>query len=181
MGPLMMPVLAIGQAVVGAVTAFATIGMARQQQKAANEAAARQLELQYKEIDRQQSEVNRIAQEQVSDRMRVANMELGTVRVAAMERGLSGYSMAMMARTIGYLEGVDLSRINKNRVANIEAGEAAKTSAKQGFINTVTIAANQAQAASTSAVLGMFGSGLQIAGGYYKDQQYLKSLQNKRA
>lgn len=180
MGPI-MPMLMIGQAVLGVVTGFAQMSQARAAQQAANEAATRQIKATYDEVSRQQKEVNRIAVEQASDRIRAANAELGTVRTSAGERGVSGTTMVSFARAIGALEGMDLSRIEKNRQSNIAAGEAAKRDAQNNYITAVTIAANQASAATTSAWLGMAGSGLQIGASYAGYQQRQSYYQNKRA
>jgi hypothetical protein len=174
---IILPILQIG---LGAITAFAQIGAANAQYQAQLEASNRQIEATYEEVARQQEEVNRVSQEQVSDRIKKANLELGTVRVLALERGVSGTTMIGLARHIGYLEGVDLSRIEKNREGNIEAGEAAKKNAQNRYFSEISIAANQKRVATTSAILGAVGSGLQIAGGYYQDQMYLKSLENSR-
>ena len=175
-----MPMLIIGQAVLGMVTGVAQMAQARSAQQAANEAATRQIKASYAEITRQQGEVNRIAVEQASDRMRAANAELGTVRTSAGERGVSGTTMTGFARAIGALEGVDLSRIEKNRQANIAAGEAAKRDAQNNYITTVNIAANQASAATSSAWLGMAGSGLRIGADYARWDASTAAAQNKR-
>lgn len=180
MGPILAPVLAIGQLALGAVTAFAQIGQANAMYQAQQEAANRQIEASYKEISRQQEEVNRIAVEQKSDRIRQANAELGTVRVSAGERGVSGGTMMAYARAIGALEGMDISRIEKNRESNIKAGEAAKVAAQNQYFSTLTIAANQTSAAKTSAFLGFVGSGLQIGSGLYKQSSVLGTLSNPK-
>lgn len=172
--------LAIAQAGVAIVGAFSQAANAKKQEKDAKKAAAEQTAETYVEIARQQGEVNRIAGEQVSDRIRAANAELGAARVAAGERGVSGTTMSAIVRNIGYLEGADLARIEKNREANIEAGESQKRSAKRGFFESVTIARNQAAAANTSAFLGAAGSGLQIAGNYFNQSAQLAAMQNRR-
>jgi hypothetical protein len=179
MGAGIMPILAVGQAVLGVVSGFAQISMARKQAQAQQDAATQQLKLSYKEISRQQEQVNETAQKQESDRVRAANAELGTMRVATAERGVSGTTVTAFARTIGFLEGVDLARIERNREANIEAGEFGKESALAGYHNSITIAQNQAQVSMVTAGLGMVGSGLNIAGNYYKDQQALQSKRNQ--
>lgn len=171
-----LPVIAIGQAVLGAVTMFAQKGAAEANAEAQFKAAARQAHASYKEITRQQEEVNRIAQEQVSDRVRAANQEMGALRVTAGERGASASTVVGLARTIAHLEGVDISRINKNRKSNIEAGEAAKEAARIGFVNTINLAQNQAEVEVLSAGLNFLGSGLQIAGGFVRDRAFLNSL-----
>lgn len=176
-----MPVLAVGQAILGVVSGFAQMGMAKKQASAQIQAAQEQLKYQYKEISRQQEQVNETAQSQISDRVRAANAELGTMRVSALERGVGGSTVMAFARTIGFLEGVDISRIDKNRQANIEAGELSKQAARAGYNSTVDIARNQAQVSTISATLGMVGSGLQIAGNYYKENQALNSMKNRAA
>jgi len=180
MGAAIMPALAIGQATMGVVGAVAQSSHAASQEASQKEAAVKQTQAAYAEVSRQQVEVSRVAQEQKSDRIRAANAELGAARVAAMERGVSGTTMSAIVRNIGYLEGADLSRIEGSRVANIEAGEAAKVNAKNGMIESVNIAANQRSVATTGAWLGAAGSGLSIAGNYFQSQQSLNSLQNNR-
>jgi len=171
-----LPVIAIGQAVLGAVTMFAQKGAAEANAEAQIRAATRQAEASYAEISRQQEEVNRIAQEQIADRVRTANQEMGALRVTAGERGASASTVVGLARTIAHLEGVDITRIDRNRKSNIEAGEAAKEVASVGMLNTIDLARNQAEVEVLSAGLNFLGSGLQIGGQYVRDQAYLDSL-----
>jgi hypothetical protein len=142
-------------------------GQANAEIEAANiraQQATQQAKAQYEEIDRQQREVNRIAEEQRADRVRKADQELGSLRVLAGERGLSGTTFFSMAQEVGYWSGLDISRINENRDANIAAGEASKKSAQQGALNTIQIAQNQAKVASHGVGLAAIGTGLQIVG-----------------
>lgn len=150
--------------------------MAAAQQDAANQQAA----LQYKEIVRQQEQVNQTAQEQQSDRIRKARQDLGTLRVVAGEQGLSGSSLTSQFMELGYAEGLDLSRIESNRQNNIDSGEASKAAARQGAINTITIAENQASAAKTSAMMGAVGSGLQIATSAWGKMETLNEMKNTK-
>lgn len=172
--------IAIGTAVVSAVTGFASISAARRQADTQAAAAEQQAKLQYQEINRQQGEVNRIAQEQESDRIRKARQELGTLRVVSGERGVSGNTFNALATELGYVEGLDLSRIESNRANNIQAGEAQKKATQQGALNTVDIAANQAKVATMSGVAGIVGSGLQIAGGVYQHNAQLQQQQQSQ-
>lgn len=172
--------LAVGQLALGAFGMFS-------QQKNAKDAADDQKEqlkqaarLTNIEVGRQQHEVNRIAAEQKSDRIRQANTDLAGARMSGMERGVSNATMSQFVRNVAYLEGADISRLERNRQSNIAAGEATKAKAKQGVIDGVNIANNQAAAATTSAWLGFAGSGLQIAGNYYNNQQQLSAAQNIR-
>lgn len=171
--------LAIVQGGLGIVNAFAQSSNAKKAERDANAANAKQTAETYIEIARQQGEVNRIASEQISDRVRAANADLGSARVAASERGVSGTTMDAITRNLAYLEGADISRIEKNRQANIAQGESQKRSAQNGFFESTTIAANQAATATTSAWLGAAGSGLAIAGNYFNTQSQLSAAQNR--
>ncbi len=177
MGPV-IPVIMIGMAVASAAMQF------QQQRAAANneskiaaiqaKQAVEQTNAQYAEIDRQEREVNRIAEEQRSDRMRTVRSELGTMRVLAGERGASDATTNALLGEVGYLAGLDLSRIEQNRKANIEAGEASKRAAQQGALNTIDIAKNQISVANKTIGLSLIGTGIQIAGavaGQYNDYQ----------
>lgn len=172
--------LAVAQAGIGIANGVAQWNNAKEAKDHTTDAAQKQTMATYAEVQRQAGEVNRIAAEQTSDRVRAANEELSTAKVAAMERGVSGTTMSSIVREIAYLEGADISRIESNRKSNIEAGEAAKASAKNGFLETINIAQNQLNVATTGAILGTVGSGLSIAGNYYANQQQLASLQNTR-
>jgi hypothetical protein len=172
--------LAIGSAVVGAAGSFASMGAARSSAQAQADAASDQAEFQYKEITRQQEQVNETAAEQKSDRMRKAAQELGTLRVLAGERGASGSTFTSLAQEIGYFEGLDLSRIDTNRKNNIASGEASKEAARMGAAQTVSIASNQAKVAGIAGGLNIVGSGLQIGSGYYGQQAQLNALKNQK-
>jgi hypothetical protein len=174
------PAVAIASAGIGVVSAMSQSAQAEQQAQDSKTAAAKQTAEIYSEVGRQQTEVNRIAAEQKSDRIRAANLELAATRVAALERGVSGTTMSALIRNLAYLEGADLTRVESNRLSNIEAGEATKRSAKNGYIESVTIADNQKAAAQTSAWLGAAGSGLQIAGNYFQNSSQLNAMQNRR-
>jgi hypothetical protein len=137
---------------------------ASQQADWAQEAANEQAQAQYKEIQRQQEEVNKTAEEQRSDRMRQARAELGTLTVMAGESGASGQTLGALAQDLGYTSGLDLSRIEQNRKANIEAGEASKVAARQGAQNAINIAANQKAVAQTQKRFSGYGAGIQFAG-----------------
>lgn len=176
--PIIGTGLAIAQVGLGVVNAFAQSSNAKKTEKDQKAALAKQTAETYIEIDRQQGEVNRIASEQVSDRVRSANADLGAARVAAAERGVSGTTMEAMTRNLAYLEGADIARIEKNRKSNIAAGESQKRSAQNGFFEGTNIAANQASVATTSAWLGAAGSGLSIAGNYFDTQSRLAASRN---
>ena len=148
--------------------------------------AVEQTTAQYVEVDRQQRKVNRIAEEQRSDRMRKAYSEMGTMRVLAGERGASSQTTNALLSEVGYLAGLDLSRIEQNRKANINAGEASKKAAHQGAVNVIDIAKNQSRVASKTVGMSLLGTGLQIAGdslntisGYMDRQAQLEAARNQ--
>jgi hypothetical protein len=132
---------------------------ALQAKQAANDAT-----MQIAEVDRQQGEVNRVAQEQKQDRMAATRRELGTLRVIAGEQGAAGSLQDAMVGEVGYFAGLDLSRIDANRKANIDAGQAQKKAASQGAKNMIDIAANQRKVANKTIGMAAIGAGVQIAG-----------------
>lgn len=178
--PVITTGLAIASTGIGIASAVSQQSAADQQAADQKAALAKQTAATYTEVDRQEREVSRVAAEQSSDRVRAADAELASARVASLERGSSGSTMMAIARQIGYLEGADLSRIETNRQSNIAAGEAQKVSAKNGYFEGVNIANNQKSVATTSAWLGAVGSGLSIAGNYFNNQQQLNAAQNLR-
>lgn len=164
-------VLSIGSAVMGVAQ---SMSQASQQQKLAQrqyqqqqEIAQRNYSLQTQEIERQQSEVSEIAQKQKAERIRVADQELGTLRVVAGETGSAGGTYAALVRELAFFEGMDLSTIEANRKRNIEKGQSEKEFARQGAMNTITIAKTQAdvQVANANATKwGAIGTALRIGG-----------------
>jgi hypothetical protein len=132
------------------------------------------------EVNRQESEGKRIATEQVSDRIRVADQQLGTARVTAGERGVSASTMRSFARAIGFVEGLDTGRIRAQNVQNIRAGTASKKNAEQGVFDSINIVNNQKAIATQSATLNFIGSGLNIAAGVYAHNAALNAAQNLR-
>src|SRR5688500_13366258 len=106
---------------IAAISAGMQYAQAREQAGHQAKAAEAQAEanntnadLQYRELDRQQNETNRVAQEERSDRMMRARQELGTLRVLSGERGASANTSGALLREVGYWEGVDLGRIEAN-------------------------------------------------------------------
>ncbi len=180
MGPVLPAIMIASSVAQGAMGFMQARSQAANEMKIASmqaKAAVEQATAQYAEIDRQQREVNRIAEEQRSDRMSKARQELGTIRVLAGERGASGQTTEALLGEVGYFAGLDLSRIEANRKANIDAGQAAKKAAQRGAINTVDIARNQSKVASKTIGMALLGTGLQIAGsvaGQVSDYQLQK-------
>lgn len=165
----MGPAIPAAMLAISAVSAGMKFMEAREQARYQAQAAVAQAEaanvnanLQYQEIDRQQRETSRVAQEQRSDRMMRARQELGTLRVLSGERGASATTSGALLREVGYWEGVDLGRIEANRKASIDAGEAQKKATYQNALNGITDANLTAKAASKSVKWAGIGAGLSI-------------------
>jgi len=150
-----------------AASAAMQMEQAQQAQDDANAAAAANYQMVAEENQRLMVENNEIAVEQKSDRLRDANLELGTLR-AASELGISDTSMTGLVVQMGYNEGLDLSRIEGNRRRQQDSLEASTKAGRTGYLNTTQRAANQANTARTNAALGFVSSGLQIKAGYDK-------------
>jgi HAMP domain-containing protein len=167
------------QIALSAVSSFAQASQAKKQAHATADAARDSANLRMSELTRQQEETNRVAREDRSDIMRRADQELGAIRVAAGEVGATDSSFARMVQELGYVEGLDLSRIESNRKARIDALQSAKTSTRQDYLNTTTQAFNQAKAATTNAILGFVGSALQIGASYNRQSRIEEIYRNR--
>lgn len=165
-----------------AVTSFVSAGMAS---KAANDqaaAAAESAQLAIDEQTRQQREQNRVSDEEKGDRARQADAELATMQVISGERGgLQTNTYARQTFELGYVEGADLSRIEANRKARIDAMQASKVAARQGAVNSIIEAKNTKTAAYVGAGLKTLSSAVQIGAGAYQQASYLDMLRNKGA
>lgn len=129
------------------------------------------------ELDRQQGEVNEASRQQKSDRIRMAEEELGFIRVASAEGGALGISATLEA---GYLEGLDLSRIEQNRKSDLSGIQAKKVNSAMGAQVSIDDAGSKAKAASRAAVMNTIGSGLQIAGNYQSQKRIEAAAKNTR-
>ena len=137
--------------------------IARQQAEAEYAAAKARAEAEYSEANRQIAEVQNQEIEEKSDLIRQANEQLGSLRAA--ETALSEGSLGNLFFESHYQNSADLVRITENVDKQVDAGRAAKAAASQGYINSVTIAKNNAQntlmranAASNAAVLQGIGT-----------------------
>lgn len=172
--------LAIGSVALSGVTSFVQAGAAHKQAEQAAQAAADTATHRMRELTRQQEEVQRIAREDRSDVMRRASQELGAIRVAAGEVGATDNAFLRMVQELGYVEGVDLSRIESNRRNQIEALQEEKKAVSQGYLNTTRQLFNQARVQKTQAVLGFVGSALQIGATYDYRSRQLEAMRNRR-
>jgi hypothetical protein len=162
--PFVMIGLAVMSAAMSVMQAKGSANAAAKSGAIQEKAAVQQTLAQYAEADRQEGQVNGVAEEQRSDRMRQATAELGTMRVLTGERGTSETTTNALLGEVGYYAGLDLSRIETNRLDNIAQGEAAKKAAQQGGQNTLDIVNNQISVANKTVGLSVLGAGLQIAG-----------------
>lgn len=157
--------LAIGSFVVGAAGQVASMNAAAANAAAEREAANAELQHVYAENQRQQQEVTRVAEEQVSDRQRQLNQELGTIR--ALDSGLSFGSRSRLMTETAYVGGQDQARIRRNAFSEIEAIQASSRAGRQRASNRITQANNQASSARTQGMIGIAGAGLQLGADIY--------------
>ena len=124
------------------------------------------------ELTRQQGEVNDQAREARSDRIRQAEADLARARVSAAE----GFgNLHREIAELGYVEGLDLSRIEGNRAGKIAALQADKNT----VVRNSTAQRDSAQRQSDSALmLGLMqagSAGVQI----YSHQKYLDAAEKR--
>ena len=171
--------LAIGGLALATVSSGVSMMQGAQAAQSQAAAAQRQFEFQDAELTRQQAEINRVAEEDKSDITRQADRTLGSIRAAAAELGASGStSYVRMLTELGGIEGLDLSRIERNRKEGVASAQSSKTTAAISGQNTVKQAQNKQTAKIADSVLGFVGTGLQIGKDYYRRQDELDRLQN---
>jgi len=110
----------------------------------------------------------------VSDRVRLANRELGALTVMMGEQGVSTSSIAGLSTDSAYTTGMDISRVNASRDNQIESLQAAKRAGQQGYLNSTTLAYNQGAAAVANANANAIGA---VSGGV---SSYGKNTASKR-
>lgn len=126
------------------------------------------------ELTREQQEVNRIAREEKSDRMRQAEADLARARSAAAE----GFGMLHReVAELGYLEGLDLSRIESNRAAKVASLQSQKVAQSMGAANARSSAEATSRNAMTSAFIGTISSGVQIKA---RESQIAKEIERAK-
>lgn len=140
-----------------------------------------------REGTRQQGRVNDIAVEQKGDRKRLSDREESTIEVMAAERGLSESTRARMSTAEAYAEGLDLSRIEDNRVEDIEAIQAHKQKGyimAQSSLRTIEAKHDAAQSSIRNqmigSITGFLGSGLQIGMKWEQGQRAIARSRNTR-
>jgi hypothetical protein len=84
----------------------------REQQRARDEAARRQVQ----ELSRQQRRADLVAQEEKSDVARLADKRTGELIALAADGGQTVAGLARLAGAVGGIRGLDVARIESNRV-----------------------------------------------------------------
>ena len=173
--------LAVGGLALGAVSAGTQTFMSSQHAAAQADAAKLNFDFRNAELTRQQSEINRVAEEDKSDIVRQAEQALGAIRVAASEVGATGSTSFMrMLAEVGAAEGRDLSRIERNRKESVASVQASKRAAAVSGQNVVRQAQNEQTAGIVDATLGFIGTGLQIGTGYHRRRVDLELAKNRK-
>lgn len=149
---------AILAVVIAAASAAAQAAAAKQQARVIVQAAEDDNVLIQNEFTRQQVEVERVSEEAKSDVVRRADAQLGTLFASVGELGSSTSTIQRLVAEIGGFEGLDLSRIESNNRADVEALQARKVAASQGSTNVIA-------GATRAAANAQIGAGIQFAGG----------------
>lgn len=109
------------------------------------------------ELSRQQEEASQIAAEKKGDRARMADRETSTLRAIMAEKGgLQTANYDSLIGQIGYFEGMDFGRIDKNLDGEIQSLQSQKERAATG-------AAQQIGLNNREALNMKIGAGLQLA------------------
>lgn len=125
----------------------------------------------YNETTHRETKINEAAQAESSDRVRQANRELGTLRVAAGEMGATATSSHLMAGGFGFAEGLDLGRIESNRVERGRAERTSNTQQRQVYKERTRAAYRRARNARTNIFFTAAGSALQLGSSMYSSYQ----------
>jgi len=140
------------------------------------EIARRNAQMQNDEILRQERQALEETVQRQQDRQRVANAELGTLRVLQGEMGMTGLSFDRLLLENSYGEGLDLTRMATGYKRALERGEADRANVASVFDAAVRSqgaqlmqAQSQARSAGMSSLIGGLGSAIQIGTGWYTD------------
>jgi Zn-dependent metalloprotease len=170
----------IGITVAAAAAAAAQQAAAASAAARATEKAARaNNEIAQEELSRQQTEVQEAEQEEKSDRMRQADRELGSLRVAEDQLGLTSTAFLGFVNEVAAIEGIDLARISDNAEEQRAALQSRKEAVAQDAINNINQANIQASNDKNKAVVGAVGSSLQISRGILRDDPEFNNAGNK--
>lgn len=138
--------------------------------------AQRNAQMQNDEVLRQERQALEETVQQQMDRQRVANAELGTLRVLQGEMGMTGLSFDRLLLENSYGEGLDLTRMATGYGRALERGEADRANIAAGFDAAargqgaqLMQVQSQARSAGMSSLIGGLGSAVQIGTGWYTD------------
>lgn len=129
------------------------------QQQARN----RQVELQRAELLRQTERESEIAQEQKSDRARELDRVIGTAIAAAADGGRTPMSLAAVAGAEGAVAGLDIRRIESNRME----GARARRAESVAMLEENRAAADLTAQRQKTNTIGFFGKAASTVGGYF--------------
>lgn len=184
--------IALGSLALTAVGTFAAVGSANRQQAQQQQIAQQQYaaadaeyELNNKQIAGQRDDVNEVAAEEKSDRMRRAIYELGALQTGVSESGLGIATGSRIEAEAAYAGGVDLSRIESNRQrrqgnldTQAEQVRLNREARVQSTYQNLQVVGANTQAAKTGAVLGGVGASLQVGDRLYSSYQTQKYREN---
>lgn len=165
--------LAIGSFALASVGTFVSVQQQASAAKHNAAAAAEAARIRDAELTRQQGQANEAAHEKKSDTVRRAEQMLGALNVASAENGLSTSTFDRMVAEIGYAEGLDLSRIERDRADTLSALQASKQSGSFSAASTIEAESLKMQNAGLGSALSIIGSGLQIGSSAYYRQESL--------
>ena len=123
----------------------------------------------YEENNRRMGNVRQGEADQKSDRVRQAEYEMGTLVATVGEVGITEGSAAALAREIGGMEGIDLSRISRSATEAIHTIEVDNDNARLGHKQATTAAFEAAKAARSSMYYGGLIGAAQIGSSIYSD------------
>lgn len=170
--------LMVGGIATSALGTFAQMSMSKSAAKAEYAAAQESLRLQYEEADRQSLDLQNKTQEDIADRVRVANREMALARVVHGEQGLSGSTMNRALAAISYAEGTDVSRIKYGYNQGQDALHAQKRAGAVDFTNRTVTAKNRARSEIISSGIGFASTAFSIGGKAYSNAKVERDATN---
>lgn len=165
--------VAMAQMVVGAVQAIDANGRAQDAYGRTIQTTKKALNEVYVENVRQQYGVNEEARSEKSDRIKQAEQELGSVRLAVSDLSATANSGAAFTRAIGFAEGEDVSRLEINREENVHQITQDSKAERQAATDVLQQAYQKAADAHRAMVFGVLGAaagGGAAIGGHYVAQ-----------
>lgn len=146
-------------AAVSIAAAAASTAMSIQSNKESAEAnmkaQAEQARLNAVEARRQQMEINKQAHDDKSDVIRKAEADLGTLRAVSGGMGASASSFTRLLMDISGSEGRDITRVERNRQAHIDALQADAEAGRAASVNNIRSIRDDANNKRTQAYVGL--------------------------